>query len=327
LDKETLIVQQKTHKKKSRYNIYVFLVCLCLSTLIWLFIKLSKDYNIVVVVGIDYVNVPKDKFITKADTIFNFTVKANGLKLLSRKIPKKERIKVSLSDVSFKKNANNQYFGNVELQNYVENLISEKFPFVKKVEDISQKTVSLELDNAYSKKVPVKAVYSYTLEKQFFVCSPVNIEPDSVFVYGAKSKIEKIKYIETDSVAFGNLNKSLDKILILKDNGIFNYHLSHKNVQIHIPVEKFTEMELTVPILIPDLKSKKHIKIFPENTKITFIVALKDYFKVNAGMFKIFVDTVGMNNKTTLPVYIQEAPQYIKVNKISPDIVEFIKIK
>ena len=268
MDKETSIVQQKPFKKKSRYNVYVFLVCLIFSTLIWLFLKFSKDYNVVVDVGIDYVNVPNDKFILKADTSFSITVRINGLKLLLRKVPKKERIKINLARVNFKKMANTHLTGNVEIRNYVENLISAQIPFAEKIEDISPPIVSLELDNAFGKKVPVKAIYSYTLGKQYFIYSPIKIEPDCVLVYGLKSKIEKIQYVETDSMAFNNLKENQESRLVLKENNKFDYRLSQKNVKIFIPVEKFTEMELNVPIFIPDYKAKKHIKIFPESMTV-----------------------------------------------------------
>ena len=327
MDKETIALKPKSPKRKSRYNIYVFLICLFFSTLIWFFIQLSKDYELELAVGIDYINVPKDKFIVKADTAIDIKIKVNGFKLLLGKIPKKQRIKVNLADVSFKKVSNTQMTGSVEIKNFIQNLITSKIPFIEKIEAISPEKISLDLDNAFIKKVPVKAVYSYALDKQYFIYGAIRIQPDSVLVSGQKSNVEKIRYIETDSMAFGNLKEPFESSLKLKSEGIFSYNLSQKNVKINIPVEKFTEMELNVPIYIPEYKTVKHIKIFPENARLTVMVALKDYHNISAGMFKVVVDTVDMNKKTTLPLILDEAPQYVKVNKISPEMVEYINIK
>lgn len=327
MNKDIHSEKNKLHKNKSRYNIYVFLVCLFFSSFIWLIIKFSQEYNVVVKIGIDYINVPKDKFITKADTSFSITLKANGLKLLTKKISKYERININLSNIKFNKNSKNHFFGNVELKSYVNNLVLIKFPFIKSVVSISPEVLSLEMDYAYSKKVPVKALYSYSLEKQYFLYGDIKIKPDSVYVFGSKSKIDKIGFIETDSIDFGMLNESVDNFLSLKSCSNFNYHISNKNVKIYIPVEKFTEKELKVPIIVPPNKLRNNIRIFPDNAKITFMVAIKDYKSITPDMFKISIDTLEMNNNTILPVLLETSPPFVKVNKIFPDEVEFIKIK
>lgn len=303
------------------------MVCLLFSSLIWLFIKFSKDYFVVINVGIDYVNIPKDKFITKADTSFSLTLKVNGLKLLTKKVPKNERITVSLSNARFSKNSKNHYFGKVELKNYVNGFVLKKIPFVEYVVSYFPDVLSLEMDYAFSKKVPVKPLISYTLEKQFYLYNKLIIEPDSIYIFGPKAKIEEVQYVETDSMNFENLNESVDDFLALKTNHLFSYRLSQKNVKIKIPVEKFTEMELTVPVSIPANKQHNNIKIFPENATITFLVAIKDYKSMAPEMFKISVDTLNISNKTSLPIFIENSPPFVKVNKVSPEMVEFIKIK
>ena len=327
MDKETITVQQKPLKSKSRYNIYVFLVCLLFSTLIWLFIKLSQDYKVVVQVGIDYINVPKDKFITKADTSFSFTVKVNGFKLLTHSIPKHERIAINLTNVSFKESSKTHYSGYIELLKYVESIIFAKSSIVEEVVSITPEIVYLELDYAYSKKVPVKANYAFTLAKQYFVYSPIKILPDSIYIYGSKPQLEIINAIETDSLDLKNLKESFDDFVMLKHSNNFNYNLSQKSVKIIIPIEKFTEMELVVPISIPDNKGSRQIKIFPKNTRLTLMVALKDYPHITADMFKIAVDTLNVSKNMSLPLFVEVAPLYVKVNKILPNEVEFIKIK
>jgi len=278
-------------------------------------------------VGVDFINVPKDKFITKADTSFRITLKANGLKLLSNKISKYERININLSNIKFNKNPKNHFFGNVDLKSYVNNLVLLKFPIVKNIVSISPEVLSIEMDYAYSKKVPVRALYTYTLEKQYFLYGDIKIEPDSVYVLGSKSKIEKINFIETDSIDFGTINTTIDDFLSLKQCSNFNYHLSNKSVKIYIPVEKFTEKELKIPIVLPVNKLNDNIKIFPDNAKVTFMVAIKDYKSISSDMFIMSVDISNINNNTFMPVILEKVPPFVKINNISPEEVEFIKIK
>jgi len=289
--------------------------------------KLSKNYNFKIELHIDYINIPNDKYISRADSIINIACKATGFYLFTKKIHTTDIISVDLKNIHFSKNNRNKYYSKINLFNIAEHYIDTHYPFAEQTDINNKDYLYIELDYAFSKKIPIKARYSFTLEKQFYLYDSVRIIPDSITVYGSKAKINKLESIETDSMSFTNLKESVEDFLKIKDERSYSCRFSHNNVKIIIPIEKFTETELTIPIRITDNNLKHKIKIFPETVKVFAMVATKDYNNITPEMFRVTIDTTDMNKKNSLAVVLQSAPSYVKVNRITPETVEFIFIK
>ncbi|OPZ96479.1 MAG: YbbR-like protein [Bacteroidetes bacterium ADurb.Bin408] len=185
----------------------------------------------------------------------------------------------------------------------------------------------MEIDYAYSKKVPLAARFSYSVEKQHFVYNTIKVEPDSVWVYGSKSKVMGISQLETDSADFPNLTGNVEEFIKIKNPAPLGIHLSHNFAKVIIPIEKFTEMELNVPVKFTDNYTKTHVKIFPENVKLTLMVALKDYKNITPDMFRVIADTTGFNKSNYLTLRVESAPAFVKVNRLTPESVEYIRIR
>ncbi len=319
--------KKSSKKNRARYNFYVFAVCLFFSALTWVIIKLSKDYNIDVNVGIDYNNIPKDRYISKADTTFIVTYKVNGFRLLRNKLPENQRIVIDLQEFNFSRNNKNRFFSRIDIAKHTLNQLLSNVPYAENIVNISPQNVLVEIDYAYSKKVPVIPRFSYSVEKQHFIYNTLKVEPDSVWVYGSKSKVMGVKQLETDSADYPNLTANLEEFLKIKNPVSMGFHLSQNFVKVQIPVEKFTEMELNVPVKFTDNYTKTHIKIFPENVKLTLMVAMKDYKNISPEMFRIIADTTGFLKSNYLSLRVESAPAYVKVSRITPETVEYIRIK
>lgn len=319
--------KKSSKKNRARYNFYVFAVCLFISGFTWVIIKLSKDYNIDVNVGIDYINIPKDRYISKADTAFTVTYKVNGFKLLQNDLPQNQKIVIDLQEFNFSRNNKNRFFSRIDVAKHTMNQLLRKVPYAESIINISPQNVIVEIDYAFSKKVPVIPRFSYSVEKQHFIYNSIKVEPDSVWVYGSKSKVMGIKQLETDSADYPDLTTDLEEFLKIKNPASMGTHLSQNFVKLQIPVEKFTEMELNVPVKFTDNYTKTHIKIFPENVKLTLMVALKDYKNISPEMFRIIADTTGFLKSNYLTLHVESAPAYVKVSRITPETVEYIRIK
>jgi len=103
---------------------------------------------------------------------------------------------------------------------------------------------------------------------------------------------------------------------------------THK-VKIFIPVEKFTETAIDVPVKVKSILKNNLIKVYPDKVKVSVQVAVKDYKKINSDLFNLEADlgSVFSNNENKLQVKVVSKPDFVRNLKISPERVEFIVFK
>jgi hypothetical protein len=106
-----------------------------------------------------------------------------------------------------------------------------------------------------------------------------------------------------------------------------NISVSPKKIVSYLKVEKFTESNIEIPINHNAAKINKSIKLFPDKVNVSYMVALKDYKRVNESMFRAVVDFTKLDLKSAenkVKVEISKFPSFVKINKIDPEKVEFI---
>jgi hypothetical protein len=91
---ESSLKQGNTSRKEHRSHprLVVFLVCLVIRILMWLFIELMKDYTVEIGYNITFTNVPKDLILTNSgDSLLSLAINAQGFELLAAKYAQKKR--------------------------------------------------------------------------------------------------------------------------------------------------------------------------------------------------------------------------------------------
>lgn len=316
-------IPEKLTPFKTKYKLYSFLVCLLFSTLIWSIIKLSKEYSFTTEIRVDFKNVPTDKYIEKADTSITASLAASGFMLLRENFNDVSRISVDVSKLMMHENAAGQTTAVVR----VERKIKELYPFNYRLLNFSPLQLELSLRPAVSRKVPVVPNIDYQAESQHFVYGSITATPDSVTIHGPSSSVKKINRLYTKEIEAGTLSASQTLTAPLVRPAKTQLHLSHEKVSIHIPVERFTEAELSVPISDDFTGKEKQLKLFPTQAKLTFLVAVKDFNSIEASHFKLEVDTTFLSKNEHLPINVTKMPPNITITKITPPSVEYIFIK
>jgi hypothetical protein len=154
------------------------------------------------------------------------------------------------------------------------------------------------------------------------------MKPDSITISGPPSMIDSIRFIRTPTKKITNINYyTVLKEPLIKPVNSKKLILSADSVEIIIPVEKFTEETIKVPLDVNGI-SRNKIRLFPEHGSITYHVALKDFEKINNSMFKAEVDIdKNFRNKQKLKVNITQSPSNVKITQIEPENVEFLILK
>ncbi len=251
-------------------------------------------------------------------------VKSSGYTILQYKIkPPSNPVNIDLNQVALGKinDKNPRYF----LQtNLLSGSIESQLPNDVKVLDITPDTIFFQFDKVYKKKVPVVPAVKIEFRKQYSFMDISRVKPDSIWIYGPKYVIDTIHYIKTESITFKNVTKSVEKRLALQKQYYLSYSASH--VLLNIPVEKFTEAKLSVPIEIRNLPDSLTMKMIPNYVLLTCQVGLSNYDKIKPYYFKASVDykSIKATFSRKLKVSVDVFPRMISGLKIQPQKVDYI---
>lgn len=299
----------------------VFLICLGIAAFFWFLIKLSKEYEMVVNLPVEYANFPKDKIlISKPDSMLLLKVSGNGFDLISYSLFGTSKVlEIDVADLKLLKTGNdryNYYLLTKSLTEKVNNSIKSKnFTSI-----LQPDSLVLKMEILDERKVIVVPSVSYMLSPQYQLKRAIYIKPDSISIYGIKRNLKEIDSIITEKIELGEINKSIIVQSTLKIPSSIKAQTS--SAAIHIEVEKFTESSIGIPIK-SELLSKKNIKVFPARINIKYAVSLDKYKDVTADDFSIEVLEDSLVNGR-IHIHLKKHPSYVRIIDFSPKIAEYI---
>ena len=307
-----------TNKRKVK----VFLFILVLTSIIWLLIELSKSYTSSAIFMVEYENIPSGKLLqSKPVSELNITLKAPGFSLLKYKL-KKHKISINLRNV-VKRGGNYYLLPNQQISYFNTQLAGET-----EIMSILNDTIFVELGNNKSKKVPVHLSSNIKFKLGYNLIKEIKIIPDSVLVTGSEKIVDSINEIATEILQLGEVYEDIDRELSLvlptKNNNII---VSSKEVKIVGAVDKFTEGNFTIPVVLINEPEGVKINTFPKEIEVIYQAGLSNFSKITKNSFLIVYDYEQYKNDTLLkyltPV-IKQKSEYISSIKINPSQLEFL---
>ncbi|CAM1333692.1 hypothetical protein [Tenacibaculum aestuariivivum] len=303
---------------KKKNNIpKTFFSFLSASILFWLLINLSKEYTTEITIRTTYTNLATNKTIINAPVKkISLLVKGSGFKLIASNF-NNNTIALDLGKAK-NKETTNYYFLTKKLQKKIQDKLKSGVQLIQ----VQKDTIPLQIGTLHSKKVPLKTNLDITFQLGYNLASPIKTTPDTVLISGEQSLIKKINFLNLENKKLENVSKNIK----VKSNINIpeNIKLSDKFAEINIVVDKFTEGEIEVPILVKN--APKSINIFPKKVKIIYKVGLKNFNKVNANLFKITCDynDVKINESSYLIPKLTQVPDSITLVRIVPKKIDFL---
>jgi|688.fasta_scaffold191867_2 hypothetical protein len=319
-------------KKYFRLNprISVFISCFFISILFWLMIVFSKEYTYKIKVKALYANVPSDKVVSyKLPDSLDLEVYGVGFSLYSlnfKNTPKEVVIDLGHLKKSKGNFESDEYLINLEQQlNYVSEQFAE---FGIKVVKILPQQISFYFDAKEKKIVKVVPSISYSFAPQYSINGKLEFFPKKIVIRGPTSVINKIDSITTEHVALNNLSKDAIGFIEFKiPNFNSGLELPAKKIAFKIPVEKFTETELEIPISTVNVPAGFSIKTYPNTVKVVFSVGLSSFKSITPSMFTVnaSIGNIDSLSKTSmLKLKLEKFPLQVKNCRMQTDKVEYI---
>ena len=305
-------------------NTVVFIISIVIATFMWLLIKLSKEYEFVIQIPIEYTNLPSDKVLLKsADSILRINIIDNGFDLLGSRISSAYKLYSFDVNTFRSEKINDNKTKYYSLTSTLYNRVKSEFGSSGRITLIKPDSLVLVFEKLAFKKVKIIADISIDLAPQYQFSEEIKITPDSVMIFGREKEIFKIDSISTEKIKYEKLEQDIHiKLSLLKPEQI---RTQLKSAQLSINIEKFTEANLEVPIQtsIPD---SMQVKIFPKYVKIKYAISLDNYHLIKTDQFQVLgiIDSLSVGK---LNLSLKKFPKHIRVIDYSPKIAEFIIIK
>lgn len=314
-------------KGRAKFNqrLVIFIFFLIVSTVIWYLSKLSHEYSTTLAYPIRYESLPRGKVLVgDPPRKIQLKVKAFGYTLLKCKIsaalsPIELDLNKHLSH-SFEGSKSRDFILTYRLRNGVAKQLGNEIM----LEGIEPDTLNIELADMVDKKVQVQPMIETDFEQQYMLSGDLTIDPQEVIISGPKSVIDTIKIVKTKGLKFKKLNQKVSKKLSLIPINQVSY--SSRSVMLTIPVEKYTEITVKVPVDVENQPDSVRMIFIPKTTDVKCNVVLSKYFTLKPNMFKVVVDYSLISNSLNkkLKVKLVTVPEFVSLVDFSPKYVEYI---
>ena len=303
----------------------LFSVFLLISVFIWFLNALSKNYTTEIDFPIAYENFPEDRvFVGGLPEQLHLRVNAHGYAILRYQVFRRPvPINFNVSAIPFSRPGGDSA-RTFTLTRYLRDQVSMQLPAELQLLEIKPDTLFFHFARSASRYIPVRPDLVFEIDRQFTIRDGIGLEPDSVLVTGPDVILDTLRFIPTERVELGLLNKDYSDRIRLKQIPDLQYDRSR--VVCSIGLERFTEVQLTLPIQVLNLPDTISLQTFPSRVRFTCNVGLSKYERVNGNLIRAVVDynQIGEGSRQA-SVQIQNIPVFLLGYEYYPKTVEYLK--
>ncbi len=315
-------IKQKVEPKNKR-SVFTFLIFLVISTAAWFLVKLSEDYVTQTTFRVLMEEAPADKWVSSDEQSVKMSLNIDGFHTLRYKMIREPNrfVTIPLNEVPYRLENGNTYSFSSQ---YVAEKVAERLGITASDITMNDAKVYFTMDALKSKVVPVVLQSNITTARQYDVYGIPMLDPSSVTIFGPQEVIDSIKMVRTELLSRENVNQSFSATvpLNLLDGQI---HSDVKEVKADVQVEKFTEMDVEVPIKVAD---SLKMRFFPETMSVKCLVAMRDYASITPESFSVAVNPQQMQAmQPLLDVHLASWPPTVQILSTRPDKVEYLIVQ
>lgn len=317
----------KTDREKVKFNkrLLIYLFFLIIATLFWFLNALNKNYAVNIEFPVRFYNFPSDKvLVSDLPLKLKLRINGHGFTIIKHKFyagisPLK--IDVQGAGAEPMNDSTKVYY---LLSRRIRERLVPQIGEDLQVLNVYPDSLFFTLDSIINKPMAVKPNIQLQFKKQFMQKGKPIVSPESIMVFGPKVVVDSMKFAYTELYTKKKLSDTLKVSLKLKPVKTVRYGV--ENVSITVPVENYTEANVTVPIEVINLPDNLILRTFPGYITVSGVVAISDYPKMKPGLFKVTVDYKQTLNSSSsrLKVTLLQSPDFMARISFAPKAVEYI---
>ncbi len=315
-------IKQKV-ERTNKHSFFVFFVFLVISTAAWFLVKLSENYVTQTTYRLLLVEAPADKWVSSDAQSVKMSLNIDGFHTLRYKMIREPNrvVTISLNEVPYRLENGNTYSFSSQ---YVAEKLAESLGITATNITMNDAKVYFSMDALKSKVVPVVLRSDIKTVRQYDLYGIPMLDPASVTIFGPQEVIDSLKVVKTELLSMSNVSQNFNATvpLDLYDGRI---HSNVKEVKVEVQVEKFTEMDIEVPIKV---SSDARVRFFPEAMTVKCLVAVRDYASITPEHFSAVVDKQQLEAmQPLLDVRLDSWPPTVQILSTHPDKVEYLIVQ
>jgi hypothetical protein len=303
-----------------RKTILTFSFFTLLSAVFWFMQVYRQKFQTVRHIPVKYIEVPDSiVFENKLPQTIDVTVEDAGHALFRYFFTKdNDSLEINVSEIIRQANSK------VLQGSMYEQIIKDCLLSSSTVINYDPNRISFIYSALQQKKIPVILDAQIFLAQGYLLSGDIYVIPDSVTAYSGKDILGSLNYAYTVSDTVSNVKSQEPLTFELKP--INNVKFTPSKVEVVVPVDKYTQKEITIPITCIGLPSDLNVKFFPSTVRISFITGLSQYNNISADDFSVELDYNDLKNpnETVIPLRITSSPEYVHNLSLSPSEVEYI---
>lgn len=315
-------------KVRSNINrdVITFSFFLLLAFVFWYLNSLQKDVQYNIKYPVRYVNLPEERVLVEdLPSRLELYLKGPGYAIVKLRLSGNgSPVILDVSTINYRRVP-----GSRTLSYYV--ISSGLIPELKKqlraecdITAIKPDTLYFSFDRIISKQVTIVADVEVTTERQYLVKGNIIVDPDTVTIKGPKRILDTITTVSTRHKKLKGLSQSVTSSVALAPSKY--YSASVKKTEVTVPVEQFTEAEISVPVTILNSPDSIDLRIFPDAVTVRFLVSVSDYKKIDRIPFEVVLDVskYDLTSADKLPVGILNTPDFLSSVRVTPSEVDYL---
>jgi hypothetical protein len=311
--------QQKFNRKAT-----VFAVCLVIASFFWIISTLSMNYQRTIKFPVKYINLPKDKFVSNnlPDSL-ELELKATGIDIIRLRL-KQHLEPIEIDASSYKPHKGSDYYY-ITTNNKLDHIARQMHNGMK-ILSTAPDTIFLNFSKKISKTVPVRIHVNLNFKQGYQQNDSILIFPKEIRISGSPLLVDKVKELRAEDLSLNELDRpvTIRRSLLIQPD-LKQLEFSSDSVSLKIPVTKFTEGMVEIPIETLHVPAGTSLKVFPDKVKITYLVSFDSFEKIKPEMFRAVVDYAKLEEGSTkIRVDLQRSPTIIRSVVLNPDRVEYI---
>lgn len=306
-----------TLNRIERRRLTVFVSCLIVAFSTWMMIALSGIYVYKVESKVNYVDPPENRaYHPLQDDSVSLQIEGSGWQLLFSRL----RLQPTAINVSLKSLSTRSF---IVFSNQLGD-INKQFASSQRVISVLPDTLFFDFSKRSVRKIPIRLMHNLTFEKNYGISGPIRLTPNHVIVNGATEDLKKIEVWPTTMLTRNDVNALVTAKVGFMESKANNIDVFPLSVKVEIPVEMFTEQIVEVPVKVLNAGGRD-VQVLPERVTITVLTPLSRYPAIKVDSFSVAIDLEDRRESgySQLPAKIRRLPQFIKLVKVDPQVVDF----
>lgn len=202
--------------------------------------------------------------------------------------------------------------------------IKSQLPTDLQLTKIKPDTIYFVFSNYSEKRVPIEPTLDINFDTQCKVDGNIDVNPREVVVSGPNIILDTLKSVKTKPITARRARNDIKKNIELEP--ISGLAFQTHRVDVEVPISKFTEAVINVPITVVGAPDSLRTTIMPNDVEVSFWVSMNDYSHINKNDFRV---EANVNNADSLlgmqlALKLTTKPQNVFNIRITPEVVNFV---